>query len=250
MVKISPLVFVALLSSAAAFQPAALPNRAAFVARPSAPALFMAEEEAAAAAAEEEAAPAPAPAPVAAPAEPAGALVPIKEETVEFTAGILGGLAGFAVGGPVLGAIGAAVANYASKTDQEVGEVVSAVSKAAIETWNYLAQLDAKYEVLTKAKSSLEDALEKVKKQDNVDPETIEKVEKALASTTAKITDINEEYDLVGAATTALGVIGDLVEKAVGKAGELNSEYDLTSKAKTSLSSAVEKAKEAAKEKA
>jgi len=38
------------------------------------------------------------------PAAPAksAALVPIKEETVEFTAGILGGAAGFVVGGPVL----------------------------------------------------------------------------------------------------------------------------------------------------
>ena len=47
-----------------------------------------------------------------------GALVPIKEETIEFTAGLIGGAVGFAVGGPILGAITAAAANYASKTDQ------------------------------------------------------------------------------------------------------------------------------------
>eukprot|EP00568_Trieres_chinensis_P002277 CAMPEP_0183294056 /NCGR_PEP_ID=MMETSP0160_2-20130417/2521_1 /TAXON_ID=2839 ORGANISM="Odontella Sinensis, Strain Grunow 1884" /NCGR_SAMPLE_ID=MMETSP0160_2 /ASSEMBLY_ACC=CAM_ASM_000250 /LENGTH=252 /DNA_ID=CAMNT_0025455287 /DNA_START=241 /DNA_END=999 /DNA_ORIENTATION=+ len=251
--KLSSVCLLALVASGSAFQPAAV-NRA-FVARsPAATSpLFMAEEEAEAAAAvvekEEEAAPAPAPAAAAAaPSEPAGALVPIKEETVEFTAGLLGGIAGFAVGGPILGAIGAAIANYASKTDEEVGEVVSAVSKSAIETWNYLSRLDAKYEVLNKAKGSLEDALDKVKKQDNVDPETVAKVEGALKSTTDKINEINEEYDLVGAASTALGVVGDLVEKAVKKAGELNSEYDLTNKAKDSLSKAVDKAKAAAKE--
>jgi len=172
-----------------------------------------------------------------------GALVPIKEETIEFTAGLLGGAFGFAVGGPLLGAIGAAAANYAAKTDQEVGEVVQSVSKSTIEIYNYLATLDAKYELLSNAQRSLEDSLAKIKKADNVDPETVKKVESALASTTAKIKEINEEYDLVGAGSTALGVIGDLVERAVKQAGVINEEYKLTEKAMDAIRSAVEKGK-------
>jgi len=172
-----------------------------------------------------------------------GALVPIKEETIEFTAGLLGGAFGFAVGGPLLGAIGAAAANYAAKTDQEVGEVVQSVSKTTIEIYNYLATLDAKYELLSNAQRSLEDSLAKIKKADNVDPETVKKVEAALASTTAKIKEINEEYDLVGAGSTALGVIGDLVERAVKQAGVINEEYKLTEKAMDAIRSAVEKGK-------
>jgi len=199
-------------------------------------ALFMSEEV------EEEAA---APAAPAAPASSGtgGKLVPIKEETVEFTAGILGGLVGLTLGGPALAAVGAAAANYASKTDAEVGEVVSAVSKTAIEVYNYLAKLDDKYSVLAKAKSSLEDALDKVKSQGNVDPDTVAKLESALDSTNKKISEINDEYDLVGAGSTALGVVGDLVEKAVAKASELEKEYSLTDKAKEALSKAVESAK-------
>jgi hypothetical protein len=176
-----------------------------------------------------------------------GALVPIKEETIEFTAGLIGGAVGFAVGGPILGAITAAAANYASKTDQEVGEIVQSVSKTSIEVYNYLATLDAKYELLNNAKKSLTDSLEKIKKADNVDPETVKKVEDALASTTSKIKEINEEYDLVGAGSTALGVVGDLVERAVKQAGVINEEYKLTQKAKDALSQAVDKAKEANK---
>jgi hypothetical protein len=172
-----------------------------------------------------------------------GALVPIKEETIEFTAGLLGGAFGFAVGGPVLGAIGAAAANYAAKTDQEVGEVVQSVSKSTIEIYNYLATLDAKYELLSNAQRSLEDSLAKIKKADNVDPETVKKVETALASTSAKIKEINEEYDLVGAGSTALGVIGDLVERAVKQAGVINEEYKLTEKAMEAIRTAVEKGK-------
>jgi len=176
-----------------------------------------------------------------------GSLVPIKEETIEFTAGLIGGALGFAVGGPFLGAIGAAAANYASKTDQEVGEVVQAVSKTTIELYNYLATLDAKYELLSNAKASLESSLEKIKKADNVDPETIKKVENALASTTAKIKEINEEYDVVGAGNTALGVIGELVERTVKQAGAINEEYKLTDKAMDALNIAVDKAKTAKK---
>ena len=53
-----------------------------------------------------------APTPPAAPPAPekTTAIVAINEETVEFTAGLLGGAAGFIIGGPVLGAVGAAAA--------------------------------------------------------------------------------------------------------------------------------------------
>jgi prefoldin subunit 5 len=179
------------------------------------------------------------------PEEKAGALVPIKEETVEFTAGLLGGAVGLVVGGPVLGALGAAAANYASKNDMEVGEVVQAVSKTSIEVYNYLAKLDAKYEVLNKAKSSLQQTYDKLKATDSIDPDTIKKVEDALAGTTAKIAEINEEYDLVGAGMTALGVVGDLIDKAIKKVGELNEEYKLTDKALDAVKKAVESAKAA-----
>lgn len=175
------------------------------------------------------------------------AIVAINEETVEFTAGLLGGVVGFAVGGPVLGALGAAAANYASKTDAEVGEILSAVSKTSIEVFNYCSKLDSKYEVLGKAKVQLENALDKVKSSESANPETIDKIESALSSTNSKIKEINDEYDLVGTGMTALGVVGDLVEKAIVKAGELNDEYQLSSKAKVALSDAVEKAKAGAK---
>ena len=173
------------------------------------------------------------------------AIVPVNEETVEFTAGLLGGVAGFFLGGPVLGAIGAAAANYASKTDAEVGEILSAVSKTSIEIFNYFSKLDSKYEVLDKAKVQLESALDKVKSSEGANPETIEKIESALSKTNAKISEINDEYDLVGTGMTALGVIGDLVEKAIIKAGELNEEYSLSDKAVAALSDAIEKAKTA-----
>lgn len=134
-----------------------------------------------------------------------------------------------------------------AQTSEIESEIVQSVSKTSIEVYNYLATLDAKYELLNNAKKSLTDSLEKIKKADNVDPETVKKVEDALASTTSKIKEINEEYDLVGAGSTAFGVVGDLVERAVKQAGVINEEYKLTQKAKDALSQAVDKAKEANK---
>merc|ERR1719170_29714 len=173
-----------------------------------------------------------------------GALVPVNQESVEFTAGVLGAAAGFIVGGPVLGAIGGAVLNYASKTGEEVGEVTTAVSTSALQVFNYLSKLDKKYSVLDSAKSSLESALDSAKAKS--DSEAIAKVEAALATTNAKIKEINDEYDLVGAAVTALGVVGELVEKAVKKGIELNEEYNLSAKALDVVKSGVDKAKTAA----
>lgn len=181
-----------------------------------------------------------------APTSEGGALVPIKEETVEFTAGLVSGVVGLILGGPVLGAITAAAGNYAAKAEGDISVVVKSVAKSSIEVFNYLAALDSKYDALGKAKKSLDEALDKLKSQPNVDPATVSKVETAIANTKKKVTEINDEYDLVGGGMTALGVIGDLVEKTVQKVGELNEEYKLSDKAVVSLKGAVEKAKEAA----
>lgn len=236
--KFSLSIFLALAASAAAFAPNI--QQRAFA--PRSTTLRMSDED------DAPAAPAPA---AAAPASPAsssgGKLVPVKEETVEFTAGILGAAAGLFLAGPVGAFIVGAASNYASKGDNEVSEVVNAASKSSIQVYNYLTTLDGKYDILAKAKASLENALDKLKSKGDVDPAAIDKVENALSSTNAKIKEINDEYDLVGGATTALGIVGDLVEKAVQKAGELNEEYNLSEKAKTALSGAVDKAKDAAK---
>ncbi len=107
-----------------------------------------------------------------------------------------------------------------------------------------MAKLDAKYTLLVKAQSALQESYDKVKDNVNVDPETVEKVEKALADTTGKINEINEEYDIVGYGLMALGGVGDLTEKAVKKTVELNEEYNLTDKAKDAVKAAIEKIRE------
>merc|ERR1712194_424758 len=108
--------------------------------------------------------------------------------------------------------------NYVSKSEDDAGELVGTVSKSAIEVYDYLATLDNKYEVLSTAQSSLEGALDKLKSQEKVDSDAIEKVETALAATTAKIEEVNEEYQLTDKAQEALSTAVDKAKDAAAKA--------------------------------
>ncbi|GMI33302.1 hypothetical protein TrCOL_g2081 [Triparma columacea] len=225
-------IVAAMLMSAGAFVPSHT-----FVARKSTP-LFSEVEEAA---------PAPsAPSPPSSSSSSGGALVPISEESVQFTAGVIGGIAGFAVAGPVGATIGAGFANFASKTEEDVGDIIKNLSKTSLEVYNYVVKLDNKYEVLKKSQSALQASYDNIKDSETVDPETVSKVEKALADTTSKITEINDEYDIVGAGLQALGIVGDLTEKAVLKTVELNKEYKLTDKGIEAVQRLIDKVKESA----
>merc|ERR1712021_194568 len=97
-----------------------------------------------------------------------------------------------------------------------------------------------KNELTDKVSGAIGGAFENLKSQQ--DPETVANVEQALGGTKAKISEFNDEYDLVGAGMTALGVVGDLVEKTANAAGELNEQYDLTDKAKDALDAGMEQA--------
>ena len=139
----------------------------------------------------------------------------------------------------------AGFANFASKTDEDVGDVVQNLSKTTLEVYNYFVKLDNKYALLNKAQSALQKSYDQLKESGG-DPEALEKVEKALADTTGKINEVNEEYDVVGAGLQALGIVGDVTEKAVKKTIELNAEYKLTDKALDAIQKAIEKVKASA----
>eukprot|EP00934_Nitzschia_sp_Nitz4_P006466 Nitzschia sp. Nitz4//scaffold61_size107673//7552//8274//NITZ4_004220-RA/size107673-processed-gene-0.150-mRNA-1//1//CDS//3329555665//6456//frame0 len=166
-------------------------------------------------------------------------LVPIKEETIEFTAGILGGIAGFALGGPVGSALGATVANFVSKKEGEAAEVVGAVSKSTIEVCNYASKVENKYDLLNKARS----AIDTLKAQNKAGGAVIQKVEDAVTATTNKMSEINDEYDVVGTSVTALGVFGDFVEKTVKRVSQLDEDYKITERATEAVKSAIDKTK-------
>ncbi|CAM9482217.1 unnamed protein product [Chrysoparadoxa australica] len=176
------------------------------------------------------------------PKEPAkAAIVQATTENVEFSAGVVGGLAGFLVGGPFLGAILAGITNYSSKQENEVGVAVRGVSTAALEVYNFLANFSAKYDLGSKTADVVDDTLTKIKKSGDAD--TIEKVETTLKTTFSKAKELSNEYDLVAKGKQALGVAAELSDTAIEKTKELEKEYKVTDKVKESLSKAIDSAK-------
>ena len=95
--------------------------------------------------------------------EEGGALITVNEENIGAGASTLGGVAGFVVGGPVFGALSAALVNYVSKQDNEVGDVARGVGKVALDVFNFLTKLNNKYDLTDKAGTAAVDAIDKVK---------------------------------------------------------------------------------------
>ncbi len=184
----------------------------------------------------EPAAPAPVAEPVATPKKPTE-LAPVNEETISNAAGVSSAVFGFLFGGPLFAVLFGTVGVYVSKKDNEVGEGFRGVGKAIVETYNYITKLDNKYDVTGKASSSIKNAL------DSSDSEAVD----GLKSAISKVGEINEEYDIVGKATSAAGAATTLSEAAYEKVEELNAKYDFVETTKKAASTAVEKVKEASK---
>lgn len=107
-------------------------------------------------------------------------------------------------------------------------------------------KLNTMYAVLARTRGQLENALAKVKASPTANPETVAKIKGALATTTTKIEEINDEYDLMGTGMTALDGVGDLVEKAIIMAGELNEEYQLSDRSRMMFESVQRRMEKAA----
>ena len=153
--------------------------------------------------------------------------VVLNEAAVEFTAGVIGGVVGFAVAGPMGAVAAATVANYCSRQEDEISTVVQGISKTVLEGYNHIMKLEAKYDFMEKAKMNVEGTLKKVKKSEAVNGKVIERVEKALGSTVSKVAMIGHETNLWGTTTTFFGFLGDLVEKTVHVAGDFTKELQL-----------------------
>lgn len=174
------------------------------------------------------------------------AIIPINEATIEFTAGVLGGTAALVLGGgPVLAIVAAAAANYVSKKDElgEVNELVQAISRASLETFNWFAKLDSKYSVLGKLQTSLDESIEKLKNSGGENAETIAKIEEAVAKTTKQISDLANDTDFFEGSKQVLGAVGEVLETSVDKAVDANKEYKLTERAAGAVKGVIEKAK-------
>mmetsp|Transcript_7062 Transcript_7062/g.15419 ORF Transcript_7062/g.15419 Transcript_7062/m.15419 type:complete len:220 (-) Transcript_7062:414-1073(-) len=164
-----------------------------------------------------------------------GALVAVNEETVEFSAGTIGGIGGLLIGGPVLGVITGCATNYLSRKDIDTAsEAVKGIAEKGIGIYNYVGKLLVDNDIVGKAKDAL----------GNSNPEALDTVE----STWKTVSEKSEELGVADIASKTLSVAGDTVEKLVDSALGAAEEYGVADKVKAASSEALDKAKKAADE--
>ena len=176
-----------------------------------------------------------------------GAIIPVNRENVEFASGVLAGGVALALGAsPVLAVVAAAAVNYVSKKDDlgELHELVQALSKASLNTFNWIAKLDSKYSILGKLTESLDKSIGELKNSDGESAETFKSIEETVSKTTKQIQKLADEIDLLEGGKQALGAVGEVLETSIDKAVDANKEYKLTERAAEAAKKAVERAKE------
>jgi len=172
-----------------------------------------------------------------------GALVPINTQTIETSAAIVSTSAGIVFLGPLLGVLLGLITNYAAKADNEVGEAARGVGKTALEVFNYIAKVNSKYQIGAKVSDSASSLVAKLKENEGEDS-VVSKLEETLETTKTKLTDLDEQYDLVTKAKSAVGLAVDFSNTAIDKALELNEKYALVDKTTDAVKKAVNKAKD------
>ncbi|KAL3763812.1 hypothetical protein ACHAW5_002316 [Stephanodiscus triporus] len=176
-----------------------------------------------------------------------GAIIPVNRENVEFASGVLAGGLALALGAsPMLAVVAAAAVNYVSKKDDlgELHELVQALSRASLNTVNWIAKLDSKYAILGKLSESLDRSIGELKNSDSESAEAFKSIEETVSKTTKQIQKLADEIDLLEGGKQALGAVGEVLETSIDKAVDANKEYKLTERAAEAAKKAVERAKE------
>jgi transcription initiation factor TFIIIB Brf1 subunit/transcription initiation factor TFIIB len=146
------------------------------------------------------------------------ALVPLDKKHIAESAAVTGGILGFVLTGPVGAALFAAVANYVVKRDGDAGEALRGVGKTVIESYNFLYKLNANYGISTRVSESVNKLVESV----DSDNEVFEKVKKAITNAASKVTELNDEFDLVGKGKKVLNAAATVSEATIEKTIELD----------------------------
>lgn len=154
--------------------------------------------------------------------------IPVNTETVEFTSGIIGGFVGYIFGGAIFSVVGAAAANYISKSDIEYGFIVKAVSKSFLHTYNFFVALDSDLHMFSKARSLLRNTFTNVKVLSKLDSNNVTRLRSTLSSILMNTREINDRKNVSNNIIIVLGLLGDFVEKIVGIVLNINNDHKLT----------------------
>ena len=180
-------------------------------------------------------------------------MIPVEKTTIEQAAGVTGGILGLILAGPVGAIVFAAISNFVAKKDNEAGEAIRGVGKTIVESFNFLTKLNDKYNLTGKAATAIGGAVSSIE----TESEALETVKNTLTTgqflfeqsflhlpyafiicitsiiifsngfiftttVTAKVDELNKEYDLVGKGAEALKAAAAFSDTAIEKVIELN----------------------------
>lgn len=146
-------------------------------------------------------------------------LVPVEKTNIENAAAVSGGIVGFAIGGPVVAIVLAALSNYVSKKeDSDYGAALRGFGKTVIESYNFLTTLNNKYDATGAAANSLDKFITSAE----VESEGFGKFTKTVGNIGTKVQEINGEFDLIGKGKQVVIAASALSDAALEKLEELN----------------------------
>jgi hypothetical protein len=102
--------------------------------------------------------------------------------------------------------------------DGESGEALRGLGKTVVESYNFLTKLNTKYGITGKVTDSIGKAFSGVE----VESEALQKVTSTYATVSSKVSELNQEYDLVSKGKEVIAATAALSDAAIEKVIELN----------------------------
>lgn len=146
-------------------------------------------------------------------------IVPVDKTNSVNAAAVTSAFLGYVLGGPLFAAILAAITNYVAKKEDDIpAEALRGVGKSVVESYNFLNKLNAKYSLTDK----LGEAVNKAVSSIDSDSETLSKVKETYASTAEKVSDLNNEFDIVGTGKKVVIAAATVSDATIDKVIEWN----------------------------
>ena len=162
----------------------------------------------------------------------------LRKNAEETAAQLLGGVVGrYVIGGNLGGVLGARLLKrqMTKFPDSELGKIVTHLATASLDSFQYLSDLDEKYQWSSDAWSGLVYSYNEFKYSGMVDRNKVDKAEKNLRQLREKAVALNEQYDFCRLAETAAETIEVGIENAIEKARSFAQDYQLVEKSTAAI---------------
>lgn len=146
-------------------------------------------------------------------------IVPVDKTNSVNAVAVTSAFLGYVLGGPLLAAILAAITNYVAKKEDDIpAEALRGVGKSVVESYNFLNKLNAKYSLTDKLGETVNKAVSSI----DSESDTLSKVKETYASTAEKVSELNNEFDIVGTGKKVVIAAATVTDATIDKVVEWN----------------------------